>query len=186
VHPVGPDAARDRDDRPDPRRVIDGEFQRHRGAHAMPEDVRTVDVEVVQQTDDVLGQRGWCDGSLDVGRSAVPLHLNTDDQVRARERRDQPGKVQVDRHHPAVQQNQRAALPVHLVVHVHAADVGKPAAVARLCVDGVAARRGAVGHDEVLSLSLSVPTGAHSVGCRHECVDRPAPDSTNAVRNQPT
>jgi hypothetical protein len=93
----------------------------------MAEDVGSVDAEVVQQPDDITGQRRRCDRSVDVSGAAVTLQLDADDLMLASQDRDQLGEVELDGQHAAVQQDQRRAAAVDLVVHVDPVDVGVPA-----------------------------------------------------------
>jgi hypothetical protein len=55
--------------------VADREFQRDGAAHAVPEHVRTIDAEVVEQRDHIASQGGRGDLALDVRGAPVPLQL---------------------------------------------------------------------------------------------------------------
>jgi hypothetical protein len=123
VHAVGAHRLGDRHDRPHPVRVRDRQLQGDRGAQAEPEHVRPVDAQVVEQRDHVACQRGRGGDTVDVGGAAVTLQLDADHPVPADELRDQPGEAEVDALDAAVQQHQRRALALHLVVHVQAVDV---------------------------------------------------------------
>ena len=66
-----------------------------------------VDAELVEQADDVAGQRRRRDLPVDVRGAAVSLHLNADQLMLAGQGRDECGEVEVDGQHAAVQQDQR-------------------------------------------------------------------------------
>jgi hypothetical protein len=82
------------------------EFQRCRATHAVTEDVRAVDAEVIQQAGDVAGERRRGDLPVDVRGTAVTLHLHPDQLVCASQGRDERGEVEIDSQHAAVQQDQ--------------------------------------------------------------------------------
>src|SRR3954463_2592118 len=96
VHPVGPSATGDRDDSPYSVPMADRELQRHRGAHAVAEDVCTVDPQVIEEPDDVARQRGRGDLAVDVRGAAVTLHLDADHPMPGYQFGDQPREVEVD------------------------------------------------------------------------------------------
>ncbi len=87
--------------------MVHAELERHRAAHAVAEDVRAVDAELVEQADDVAGQRRRRDRPVDVRGAAVSLHLNADQLMLAGQGRDEGGEVEVDGQHAAVQQDLR-------------------------------------------------------------------------------
>lgn len=124
---VGSHADRRGDDGPYSIGVAHGQLHGNSCAHAVPQDVSAVDPELVEESDDVAGQRLRCDHPFDVGSTAVTLQLNADDLVLLGQRRDQLSEAEVDGQHATVQQYQRRAGTVDLVVHVQPADVGVPA-----------------------------------------------------------
>jgi hypothetical protein len=110
-------------------RVADRQLQGDAAAHAVAEHVGLVDVQVTDQRRGVVGHLLIGERAIDVGRTPVPLLLGRDHPPRLR----QPGQDRadhVDRHVRAMQDDQRPARPVDLVVHVERAD----RRVARPCV----------------------------------------------------
>jgi hypothetical protein len=123
VHAVRAHRLGDRDDRAHALGVRDRQLEGDRGAQAEPEHVRPVDAQVVEQRDHVACQRGRGADPVDVGGAAVAGHLDADQPVAADQFRDEPGEAEVDVLDAAVQQYQRRALALHLVVHVQAVHV---------------------------------------------------------------
>ena len=94
-------------------------------AHAVPDHVGPLDAEVIEQRRRRRSPGGRGDLPVDVGGAAVALQLDADHPVPARPASGSaPAKLRSMVMDTAVQQHQRRALAVHLVVHVQAVDVG--------------------------------------------------------------
>ena len=104
--------------------MVDRKFQGDGTAGAVTENVSAVDAETVEQADDVAGVARWGELPIDVRRAAVTLHLHADHLVALGQHRNERGEVQVDGQHASVQEHQRRARPVGLVVEVYPVDVG--------------------------------------------------------------
>jgi hypothetical protein len=106
----------------DERGMSHGEFETDGATHAVANDVDECDADRLQQRGDVVchvrvGQ--WTD---DVGGAAVTLQLDSNHAVLRGERREQPGEAALDCAHRAVQQNERGAVAVGLVVELEPVD----------------------------------------------------------------
>ena len=120
------------------RRALAGYFgmpdrrvERHPAAERVAHDVRLVEPEVVDEGGDVVGHEPHVDRPIDVGGTAVTLHVGRDDLVALRKgRQDRPEHLA--RPEPAVQQDHRPPGPVRLVVQVDAVDLGILAGACRL------------------------------------------------------
>jgi hypothetical protein len=74
-----------------------------------------------EQRGGIVGQLLVGERAIDIGGVPVPLHLGNDDLSRLGEKRHQLPQ-RLGRHEGAVQQEQRPALPMNLVIHLEAID----------------------------------------------------------------
>ena len=102
---------------------FDRREERDAATERVADDVRLVEPEVVDERRDVVGHEPDVDRAIDVGRPAVTLEVDRDDLVvRGEGGQDRPEHLA--RAEPAVEQDQRPAAAVRLVVEVDAVDVG--------------------------------------------------------------
>jgi hypothetical protein len=122
--------------------VPERELQRADGPHAEAEQVGLSHIEQAQELGGVIRHLRITQRTSDVCGAPVGLLLDRDDPTRARERRDHRTKRAVDGGERAVQEHERAAAPVHLVVHVQAVHVGKPTRSGQRCARALRRDRG--------------------------------------------
>ena len=97
-----------------------GDLQRDTASHTVAENVGALAPEVLEQRRDVVRQLLVGQRPIDVGRAPVALELDRNDLPRSRQNRDQLPEVALDRSVGSVQQHQRLAAAVDLVVHPEA------------------------------------------------------------------
>lgn len=116
-HAVQAERGRNDDDPPHLVGMADRTPHRHASAHAVAEEVRLRDLEVIKQRDHIVGKILAADVAVDVRRAAVALHFDGDRFPRLGQFADPPVPVVGDGHERAVQQHHRLAAAVDLVVH---------------------------------------------------------------------
>ena len=165
VDRAAPDVGRDDDQLPDELGVVDRRLERDAAAERVADEVGLVEPEVVDEGGDVVAHRDDAQRPVDVGGPPVALEVGGDDPV--------PGGELVDhwpehlaRPEPAVEQDERPATAVDLVVQVDAVDVGVGA--------GALGLGGPFGHGHVEILRVGRPLddtpvispSAPPAGCR--------------------
>ena len=103
-------------------RMADRTLHRHASAHAVADEVRSRDLEMIEQRGHVVGEVFVGDIAWDVRRAAVTLHFDGNDFPRFGELADPPGPVVGDGHERAVKQHHRFAAAVDFVVHFESVD----------------------------------------------------------------
>ena len=103
--------------------MADRDLDRDAAAHVVAEEVSPLDLEDIEHSGDVVGQARVAELALDVGRAAVPLHLDGADLARLRELADPRRPVVRDRHERAVEQHERIAAAMDLVLHLEPIDL---------------------------------------------------------------
>jgi hypothetical protein len=99
--------------------MLDCRADRTCAAERMADQVGLRDLERVEQRRDVVAHHGERHRSVRVRGTAVALHLNCDHWPRLRQRLH-PALHLADRGQPSMEQNQRFALAVDLVIEVDA------------------------------------------------------------------
>ena len=94
----------------------------HAAPQRIPHDVGPFELQVLDECRDVARHELNAQRSIDVGRPAVPLQIDADDLPALGECREVRAE-HIDRAEPAVQQDQRPARPVDLVVELDAIHV---------------------------------------------------------------
>jgi hypothetical protein len=117
--PVGVERRRRHDQLADQLRVLDGQVQPHRAAHAEPEHVDPRNPQVLQQPHDVRRQVGAGQRTVDVAGASVSLKVCGDDVPRLRQGGQDLTELQVDVEQPPMQhQQRRPTRSVDLVIHL--------------------------------------------------------------------
>ena len=102
---------------------LDGRPERDAATERVADDVGLLEPELGDQGGDVVGHEPDVDRTVDVGRPAVRLEIGQDDLVALGESR-QGRPEHLTRAESAVEQDERAARAVDLVVEVDPVDVG--------------------------------------------------------------
>ena len=100
------------------------DFQADAAAEAVPEEVGLLDAELPEQRHDVIGEGRWRHLSVDVSGVSVALHLDGDDPVGLSQGRDHRSEALADRKRTSVQEHERRAAAVDLVVHLEPVNGG--------------------------------------------------------------
>ena len=104
-----------------------GKFHCGGRTHAVSEDVRPVDAEVIEQCHHIGRAVRGRDLPIDVRGTAMTLQFDGDHLMPVDQEGDQVAEAEVDGEHAAVQQHERTPRAVQLVVQMQAVDVGVPA-----------------------------------------------------------
>ena len=123
VDVVRGEVQRSRDELADLVGVLRRGLHRDAAAKRVADDVGLIELKMVDERRDIVGHELDVDWPIDVGRPSVPLEVRRDDLVVRRQDGDDRSE-HLARREPAVQQDQRSAGAVRLVVHVEAVDVG--------------------------------------------------------------
>ena len=121
-HAVAAERGRNDDHLPHLVRMADRTLHRHAAAHAVADEVRLGDLEVIEQRRHIVGKVLAADVAFDVRRAAVALHFDGDHFPRFGKLADPPGPVVGDGHERAVEQHHRFAAAVDFVVHFESVD----------------------------------------------------------------
>src|SRR5438105_1084701 len=105
-------------------RMADRTLHRHGAAHAIADEVRPRDLELLEQRRHIVGEVFVGDVAWDVRRASVALHFDGNHFPRFGELADPPGPVVGDGHERAVEQHHRFAAAVDFVVHFDSVDWG--------------------------------------------------------------
>ena len=97
-----------------------GELQGDAAAHAVAEEVCVLDLELPEEFGGVVRHLLVLKRAVDVGRVSVSLLLDGNDLAGLGKAREDLAKIDLDRGHAAVKQDQRPAGPMDLVVQVQA------------------------------------------------------------------
>jgi hypothetical protein len=117
------DVGRGADEPADLLRVPDRQLHRDPATERVADDVRPVEAEVVDERGDVIGHEPDVQRPVDVGGARVALQVGEDDGVVLGQGRD-VGPEHLAVAETSVQQDQRPAVPVRLVVEVDPVDLG--------------------------------------------------------------
>ena len=132
---VAPERRRDHHELAHHLRVPDGGLQRHAAAERIAHDVGGCETQVLDQGGDVVGHQRDAQGAIDVGRAPMALQVDGDHLAALGERRE-VGAKHLDGAETAVQQDERSARAVALVVQLDAVHVGVMAGAIRLAPPG--------------------------------------------------
>ena len=105
--------------------------ERDASTERVADDVRPLELHMLDERGDVLGHELRADRAIDVRSPPMRLQIDADHLVALRQY-GQVGSEHLDRAEPAVQQDQRSAGPVDLVVELDAVHVGVVAFAFRL------------------------------------------------------
>ena len=149
--------------------MADGELEGDPAAHAVAEGVGLIDPQVPHQGRHVVGHPLVGYGPVDVGGASVSLHLG-DDHPPGLGQAGQDRPHGVDRHVGAVQQDQRPAFAVDLIVHpetvnlsVVALDSVHPFPFLLAAGAGALARGRSVAHVALIRSPLPIVKQEHTV-----------------------
>src|SRR6266508_1071166 len=121
-HAVAAERGRNDDHLPHLVRMADRARHRHAAAHAVADEVRFGDLEMIEQRRHIVGEVFLADVAFDVRRAPVALHFDGDHLPRLGEFGDPAGPVVGDGHERAVKQHHRIAASVDFVVHFQPVD----------------------------------------------------------------
>ena len=117
------DVGRHDDELPDELRVVDRGLERDPAAERVADEVDLLEPEVLDEGGDVVAHRDEADRPVDVGRAPVALEVGEDDAVSGGELVGHRPE-HLARPESAVEQHQRPAAAVDLVVEADAVDIG--------------------------------------------------------------